>query len=96
MTTFAIAFCAASDGLGGTYGRAGAGVRGLAAAHYRASCGVEMGTARAGHDRHALPRLDVYYLRRPGLFRTLGTPLGRGYLALRAWGRRLRARTRLS
>jgi peptidoglycan/xylan/chitin deacetylase (PgdA/CDA1 family) len=74
------------------YGRTSALVRGLAAEHYRASCGVEMGSARAGHDRHALPRIDVYYLRRPGLFRTLGTPLGRGYLALRGLGRRLRAR----
>jgi peptidoglycan/xylan/chitin deacetylase (PgdA/CDA1 family) len=76
------------------YGRSGAGVRALAAAHYRASCGVEMAVARAAHDRHALPRIDVYYLRRPGVFGTLGTPLGRGYLAVRAWGRRLRGRGR--
>ena len=76
------------------YGRSGAGVRAVAAAHYRASCGVEMGVARAAHDRHALPRIDVYYLRRPGVFGTLGSPLGRAYLALRAWGRRLRARRR--
>lgn len=74
------------------YGRSGTAVRGLAAAHYRASCGVEMAAARPGHDRHALPRIDVYYLRRPGVFRTLGTPLGRGYLAVRAWARRLRGR----
>jgi peptidoglycan/xylan/chitin deacetylase (PgdA/CDA1 family) len=76
------------------YGRTSPRVRGLAAAHYRASCGVEMATARAGHDRHALPRIDVYYLRRPALFRTLGTPIGRGYLALRGFGRRLRAGAR--
>ena len=76
------------------YGRSGAAVRVLAAAHYRASCGVQMAAARAGHDRHALPRIDVYYLRRPGVFRTLGTPLGRGYLAARAWARRLRGRAR--
>jgi len=74
------------------YGRSGARVRSLAAAHYRASCGVDMAAARAVHDRHALPRIDVYYLRRPRLFGTLGTPLGRGYLAARAWGRRLRGR----
>lgn len=78
------------------YGRTSAGVRGLAAAHYRASCGIELGAAGAGHDRHELPRIDVYYLRRPGLFRTLGTPLGRGYLALRGLGRRLRPRARPS
>jgi peptidoglycan/xylan/chitin deacetylase (PgdA/CDA1 family) len=74
------------------YGRSGTAVRALAAAHYRAACGVEMGAARSGHDRHALPRIDVYYLRPPRLFATLGTPLGRGYLAARAVGRRLRAR----
>jgi peptidoglycan/xylan/chitin deacetylase (PgdA/CDA1 family) len=78
------------------YGRTSAAIRGLAAAHYRACCGVAMAAARASHDRHALPRIDVYYLRRPGLFRTLGTPLGRGYLALRGFGRRLRARARPS
>jgi peptidoglycan/xylan/chitin deacetylase (PgdA/CDA1 family) len=76
------------------YGRSDAFVRTLAAAHYRASCGVEMAAARPGCDRHHLPRIDVYYLRRPGLFRTLGTPVGRGYLALRAAGRRLRGRWR--
>ena len=84
------------DVLAYPYGRTSAGVRALAAAHYRAACGVEMAAARAVHDRHALPRIDVYYLRRPRLFRTLGTPLGRGYIALRGLGRRLRARARPS
>jgi peptidoglycan/xylan/chitin deacetylase (PgdA/CDA1 family) len=74
------------------YGRSNAAVRGLAAAHYLAACGVEMGAARTAHDRHALPRIDVYYLRRPALFRTVGTSLGRAYVALRGLGRRLRAR----
>jgi len=76
------------------YGRSGGGVRAVAAAHYRGACGVEMAAARAAHDRHALPRIDVYYVRRPGVFGAMGTPLGRGYLAVRAWGRRLRGRGR--
>jgi peptidoglycan/xylan/chitin deacetylase (PgdA/CDA1 family) len=70
------------------YGRAGAAVRTLAAAHYRAACGVVLASARATDHRHALPRIDAYYLRGPRLFRTLGTPLGRAYLALRAAARR--------
>jgi peptidoglycan/xylan/chitin deacetylase (PgdA/CDA1 family) len=74
------------------YGRTSAIVHGLAAEYYRASCGVRMGIARRRHDRHALPRIDVYYMRRPGLFRTLGTPMGSAYLAVRALGRRLRPR----
>jgi peptidoglycan/xylan/chitin deacetylase (PgdA/CDA1 family) len=74
------------------YGRSSADVRGLAAAHYEAACGVDMRAARPGRDRYALPRIDVYYLRRPALFRALGTPLGRAYVALRGVGRRLRAR----
>jgi len=75
------------------YGKGNGAVRAVAAAHYRASCGVELAAARAGDDRHRLPRIDVYYLRHPRVFRTLGTPLGRGYLALRAAGRRLRGRS---
>jgi len=78
------------------YGRASAPVRAAASAHYRAACGVAMARARASEDRHALPRIDAYYLRRPGWFRTLGTPLGSAYLALRAAGRRLRSAARSS
>jgi peptidoglycan/xylan/chitin deacetylase (PgdA/CDA1 family) len=74
------------------YGRASASVRALALAHYRAACGVVLATARADDPRHALPRIDAYYLRRPWLFRTLGTPPGSAYLALRAAGRRARGR----
>ena len=73
------------------YGRASAQVRAAASRRYRAACGVSMGRARAGRDLHALPRIDAYYLRRPALFRTLGTTLGSAYLALRAAGRRLRS-----
>lgn len=78
------------------YGRSGAAVKALAAAHYRAACGVVLATARSASDRHALPRIDAYYVRRPRVFRTLGTPLGRGYLAVRAAGRALRRYARPS
>jgi len=78
------------------YGRSTANVRALAAAHYLAACGVSMAAASTGHDRYALPRIDVYYLRQPSIFRTLGTAPGRGYIALRRLGRRLRARARPS
>ena len=74
------------------YGRSSAAVRAAAAAHYLAACGVEMGEARADDDRFTLRRIDVYYLRQPALFRTLGTAFGRGYLALRGFGRRLRGK----
>jgi peptidoglycan/xylan/chitin deacetylase (PgdA/CDA1 family) len=80
----------AVDVLAYPYGRAGVSVRHVAAAHYRAACGVVLATARAADDRHALPRIDAYYLRRPGVFRMLGTPVGGAYLALRAAGRRVR------
>ena len=80
----------AVDLLAYPYGRAGAAVRPIAAAHYRAACGVVLAAARTGDDRHALPRIDAYYLRRPRVFRMLGTPLGGAYLTLRAAGRRVR------
>lgn len=63
----------------------------LARAHYQAACTTRMATARASHDRHRLPRLDVYYLREPRRFARFGTPLGRAYLIARALGRAARA-----
>ena len=62
----------------------------LARAHYRGACTTRMATARVAHDRHLLPRLDVYYLRDPLRFARLGTPLGGAYLAMRAMGRAAR------
>ena len=64
----------------------------LPAIRWGVTYGVVLATARADDPRHALPRIDAYYLRRPWLFRTLGTPLGSAYLALRAAGRRARGR----
>ena len=59
--------------------------------HFRGAVSVKLGRASPMDDRHQLPRLDVYYLRRPALFQLLETPAGRAYLALRAVGRSVRA-----
>jgi hypothetical protein len=72
------------------YGQAGVRHRALARQHYRAACGVALGTARPTDDRHHLPRIDMYYYRRPAAFRLFGTKLAEPYIALRAAARGLR------
>lgn len=62
--------------------------------NFRGACGVVLGTASSQEDRHALRRLDVYYLRRPAVFDLFGTRAGRVYLALRGAGRDFRASLR--
>lgn len=62
----------------------------IASEHYRGACTTRMGTARASDTRHLLPRLDVYYLRKPNVFAQFGKPLGHVYLAARTLGRALR------
>lgn len=90
---------ALQDGLGRAvhsfafpYGVASASARDRVRARYRAACSVELREASVSDDRHWLPRLDVYYLRRPRLFRSLGTPAGDAYLKLRSLGRSARGR----
>ena len=63
----------------------------VAREHFRAACSAKLGRARSTYDRHCLPRLDVYYLRRPALFRVFETLAGRTYLALRGAGRTARS-----
>lgn len=63
----------------------------IARAHYRGACTTRMAIARPSHDRHLLPRVDVYYLREPRRFARFGTPLGDAYLRARAVGRAARA-----
>ena len=58
--------------------------------HFRGACSTKLERAKPTHDRHCLPRLDVYYLRRPIFFRALETLAGRTYLALRSVGRKMR------
>lgn len=72
------------------YGRFLPGHRRVAAAHYRAACGVALRAAERGDDRASLPRLDMYYYRSPAAFRTFPTFVGPLYVALRALGRSVR------
>ena len=53
---------------------------------FDAACGTRLGTARRSDDLHELPRIDVYYIRHPALFRTFGRPVGTLYLGLRRVG----------
>ena len=57
--------------------------------HYDGACTAKLGTATDA-DPHLVSRIEMYYLRERGLFRTFQTPLGDAYLGLRAFGRRLR------
>ena len=72
------------------YGLADRGVRALVGRHYQAACSTELATAQRRGDRHWLPRIDAFYVRRPELLRLLETTAGRAYLAARSLGRRLR------
>ena len=72
------------------YGLADGDARALVARHYRAACSTELATAHRASDRHWLPRIDAFYVRRPELLRLLETTAGRAYLAARSLGRRVR------
>jgi peptidoglycan/xylan/chitin deacetylase (PgdA/CDA1 family) len=58
--------------------------------HFRSACTTKLGKAKRADDRHQLPRLDIYYLRRPALFQLFETVPGRLYLYLRGIGRNIR------
>jgi peptidoglycan/xylan/chitin deacetylase (PgdA/CDA1 family) len=73
------------------YGRAGAAVRRTVATHYDGAVSSRLGTADVRCDRHWLPRIEMHYLRSPGLFRLYHGPLGGAYLGLRAIGRACRS-----
>jgi peptidoglycan/xylan/chitin deacetylase (PgdA/CDA1 family) len=74
------------------YGFYNAAVRRLAQARFALACSAWLGFADARSDPLALERLDVYYLRRPLLFRRLFAPETDAYLQLRRGLRDLRAR----
>lgn len=76
------------------YGLADARTRAVVAAEFRAACGVRLGTARPSSDRFRLPRVDVFYLRRPLAFRLFPGPAGDLYLKLRGVGRACRGLVR--
>lgn len=58
--------------------------------HFRGACSVKLGKAGRQGDRYQLPRLDVYYIRRPALFQLFETLPGRVYTHLRGIGRSVR------
>jgi hypothetical protein len=65
-------------------------VRRTVSAHYDGAVSSALGTADIRCDRHWLPRIEMFYLRTPGLFRLYHGPLGGAYMGLRAIGRACR------
>lgn len=65
------------------YGRWNRPVREIVRLHYRAACSAATGAALRDADLFALPRIDMYYLRRRAFFRALFRPRLLRYLALR-------------
>ena len=64
----------------------------LAQQHFTLACSAMLGFAGAGSDLFALERLDMYYLRRPVLFRRLFSRELHSYIRLRRGVRDLRGR----
>jgi peptidoglycan/xylan/chitin deacetylase (PgdA/CDA1 family) len=57
---------------------------------YRTACTTELRLLAETDEPHLLPRLDMYYFRKPGQLEAWGSRLFRGRLALRAWARAVR------
>ena len=74
------------------YGTYNEFVKDLAQEHFRLAVGTTLGFAGAGSDLFALERLDMYYLRRPVLFRRLFSRELHSYIRLRRGVRDLRGR----
>lgn len=74
------------------YGSWSPPVRALVRQHYRAACSTKMARISPDADPHSLPRIDVFYLRRPAVFQRLFSRSGSLYLGLRATLRELRSR----
>ena len=72
------------------YGRWNPAVRALVQEHYRDACSTGAGVVQPDADPFALPRVDVHYLRRPALFRTLFREPFLTYVATRRLIRRMR------
>ncbi len=74
------------------YGAYNDTVRHLAEEHFALACSTTLGFVRPGSDPFALPRLDMYYLRHPLVFRRLFSQELDLYIRLRGRLRRLRRR----
>lgn len=72
------------------YGLTDARVRAAVAATYQVACTTELRALDPRDAPHALPRLDAYYWREPGMLERWGTPAFRRHLWLRARGRQVR------
>lgn len=73
------------------YGVSTPAVREWARHEFDLCCGTQLEFVTAASDAADLPRLDVYYLQRMWWFRRVTRPAGRGYLAVRAALRQVRA-----
>jgi peptidoglycan/xylan/chitin deacetylase (PgdA/CDA1 family) len=71
-------------------GRFDARVMAVVASHYRCACTTDMHAFRSEDVVYALPRLDSYYLRRPGAIEAWGSARFAAWLRLRAAARNLR------
>ena len=65
--------------------------RGAVADSYRMAVTTDLRVVGHDEDPFMVPRLDAYYLRRPGRLETFGTPGFEWYLRARSRGRRLRS-----
>ena len=73
------------------YGDATARERGAAARAYRMAVTTELRALDDADDEYMVPRLDAYYLRRPGRLESFGTPAFERYLKVRRRGRSLKS-----
>ena len=72
------------------FGLTSPGVTAAVKATYAFGCTTELRALGRRDDAHALPRLDAYYWREPGMLERWGTPAFRRHLWLRARGRQVR------
>src|SRR5207248_2725004 len=80
------------DTLAYPYGAHNQDVRQLAARHFTLACTTKLGFSDVASDRFAVERLDMYYLQREVLFRSLFSRWVAGYLGVRRGLRSLRTR----
>lgn len=73
------------------FGRSTPRLRQWARTQFDVVCGTRLGFVKSAPDPAHLPRLDVYYLRRLALFRSMMHGPGRAYLSARALLRALRS-----